>query len=416
MPNIELQRFMVFNSGEGQGEGREGDKLIFHWSRHFQDLSQTEQINDICLCDACINVSDRLNENFVDHQEGSSLSASIHRNRKSLILTFENAVIVVLQVEPLQSIWMAAKVAIEQPDDDASQTSRSKSHSNQSSAIPAESIKRIVNNIYARFRMLKGSFRMLIDTSNVVVVDDDGGGGNKSLIREKLRSTCKEYFGPVLKSMHLNSILSNDTALYNNITYIDLDPLTSLKVISFINHLVCMSANKIRHTLVIFNDQLLWSSLTLYDTRLLYNYMISVLIKNAVQEELSKEVDKVRRIKENFIIYLTESSISVSEQHNSSSPSSSFCADGSSGETDMREEEICVEPTLTQYYMTVFRSSNLTLCLILDEPSLAEPIENTLTSALASLARHVGQDYIESMRKLKGSSSISSASKTTKRP
>lgn len=370
MPDsIVLQRFMIFNSSEGQDESREGDKLLFHWTKDSDNhrISQTEQIDDICLCDASINVSNRLNTDLSStrEQDDTVVSEELEQNEsvipqtnsrdkvsKSLVLTLETSMIVVILVEPKQSIWMAARVAI----------------------TDQKKVKRIISNIYNRFCLLSGSFGMIIDGLKASQGDETNSERLKAIIRDKTRKICDEHFCSILQG----------TTMYNDITYIDLNPLTTLRVISFTNHLACMT--KIRHTLVIFNDHLLWSSLNLSNTRPLYYYVVDVLIKNAVQEELSREVDLVRRIQENFPIYLTESAIDVT--------SFSECSNEPVTESEENEK-------ISKFFMTVFRSRNLTLCLILDQARLADMIESPLTSELAALARYVGQDYLDVMNKHK---------------
>lgn len=369
MPNLDLKRFMVFDSNKG-------DKgLLYHWTKEAPDnkASLTEQIDDVCLCDASINVSQLFNvrEDVNDLAETKNETNRQHdskttKQNRSLSLTFEKTIVLIVEVESKQSIWMAAHVA---------SIDNEQNHPQQID-IPIDAIERFICNTYNRFCLLNGTF---------------------SMIKEQSKNVCQKYFDKVLQEVHLNSIISNVASLYNYILYLDINPLTLMKVNSFINHLVCINMEKIRHTIVIFNDQLLWSSLSMYDTRLLYNYLVSVLIRDALQEELSTEVDKVRRIEENMPIYLTDDFIgdsnhSVSQDWNKSTTSS---------ETIKISSE-----SLEKFYITVFRSSNnMTLGIILNEPDqndLIQKCEQVLTSdirvgviPLASLAQSVGQNFLK---------------------
>lgn len=319
MPNIGLEKFMVFDSSKGD-EG-----LIYHWTKGAPDnkVSLTEQIDDICLCDASINIS----------QLFSAQDDLKTTGNRGLALTFEKTIVVIVEVEPILSIWMAAHVA---PID-----------------VPIDTIERFICNTYDRFCLLNGTFNM---------------------IGQRSKSICEEYFNKVLQDVHLNSIISNVASLYNYILYLDINlhTLTLMKVNSFINQFVCINAEKIRHTIVIFNDQLLWSSLGMHDTRLLYNYLVSVLIRAALQEELSTEVDRVRRIEENMPIYLTDN-------------------------CDTSSHEEVLQMNLEKYYMTVFRSSNnMTLGIILNEPNQNDFIQKCEELIpLASLAQSVGQNFLK---------------------
>lgn len=413
MPNITLKRFMIFNSNEGCDESREGDKLLYHWTKEAPDckVSLTEQIDDICLCDASINVSNRLNcdtfykqanhEGDILEKSNESSSSYDHTNlverNKSLVLTFDSILVLVVLVEPSLSIWMAIHVS--PPESGEGSQPLGQHHQNDPSCIPTDAIKRAMLNIYRRFCLLNGTFKMIADDVLAQLKDEQRTAENvgrihdekqRACIRDKLRTVCDTYFSSVLPEIHLNSMISNVASLYNYILYLDLNPLTLMKVNSFINHLVCIDAAHISHTIVIFNDRLLWSSLNMLDTRILYNYMISVLIRDALQEELSREVDKVRRIKDNMPIYLTEGPASVPEVN--SSPTS-------------RDGQADAPSTLIKSYLTVFRSSNnMTLGIILTEPDmidLIEKCEQILVSdsrlgviPLASLAQSVGQNYL----------------------
>lgn len=412
---------MIFNSSEGCDESREGDKLLYHWTKEAPDfkISLTEQIDDICLCDASVNVSDRLNcDKFVktntNEQQKSTKSTSgydkskqIERN-KSLVLTFDSTLVLVVLVEPKLSIWMAAHVSPPAPADPG-ETSPTTVHQYQSdpSCIPADAIERAINNIYARFCLLNGTFQMIADDVVEKTKEDDQtlgeenaktrGEKQRASIRHRMRSTCESYFSSVLPDIHLNSLISNVASLYNYILYLDLDVPTLMEVSSFINDLVCIDATHIRHTIVIFSDQLLWSGLNMYDTRILYNYMVSVLIRDALQEELSREVDKVRRIRDNMPIYLTE--IPISPPETNFSPVLN---------ENLDDAQLLTRATsrLIKSHLTVFRSSNnMTLGIILDEPDMFDLIERceqflTTESApdvipLASLAQSVGQNFLK---------------------
>lgn len=376
MPNITLERFMIFNSSEGCSESHESEKLLYHWTKSLT-ASFAEQIDDICLCDASVNVSILLS---------SSTEPQQSNNGRSLVLEFEKTLVLIAEVEAEQSIWMAVHVAppITSPSD--------------LSCIPADTIERVMNNIYARFCLLNGTFKMIADDIVRSQPSDLDDRKLRDIIREKTRHMCNEYFDKVLPNIHLNSIVSNVASLYNYILYLDLNPLVLMRVNSFINHLVSLNPMVIRNTIVIFNDQLLWSSLNMYDTRLLYNYLVSVVIRDALQEELSTEVDKVRRIVDSKQINLIDNCECFNE------------ASLIPLETQQRHEgqQFKVQNTkkLTKYYLTVFRSSNnITLGLILSEPNqsdLIQKCEQILTSdsrlgviPLVSLGQTVGQSFLK---------------------
>jgi len=400
---------MIFNSSEGRDESREGDKLLYHWTKDATNfkVSRDEQIDDICLCDASLNVSYRLGRDMsrstqLNHQNSGHKVEDNGRLRpnKSLVLTFENTLILVVEVESKESIWMAAHVA--PPSTNDCEGGSQNVQRMDTSCIPAEAIKRILNNIYARFCLLNGTYEMI----SAKVLEDEtcdniDSERRRKIVRERIRLICENYFDQILPDIHLNSFISNVASLYNYILYLDLDPITLMKVNSFINHLVCLNATQIRHTIVIFNDQLLWSSLNMHDTRLLYNYLVSILIRDALQEELSKEVDRVRRLTENTAIYLGDTS----------DIDGGISADSTLDDSLEGERQAALTRKLTKFYLTVFRSSNnMTVGLLLSDPNLTDLIqkcEQILTSdsrvsvvPLASLAQSVGQSFLKANTKI----------------
>lgn len=404
--NVVFDRFMIFDSSEGQDEGRERDKYLYHWTKDAGNNGKVdidEQIDDICLCDATIGASTRLSsgldanrieprDTLIDSQNSRELDPgepSAVQLGRHLVLMFESTVIVMVEVEPNNSIWMAVQVLQVQPMDINDSTSRIGHNSTlDPESIPTNAIRQIIGNIYARFCLINGPFQMLKEQATKTENNPNSKEGRLA-IKERIRAICDNYFNNVLPDIHLSSIISNVAPLYNQLTYLDLHPLTLMKVASFINHLVCINPRQIRHTIAIFNDQLLWSSLNAHDSRLVYNYMIGVLIRDALQEELSRETEKVRRIKENMPIYLIESNGTL---------------EGDMSKMDIGDGQC---KTLSKFYLTVFRSSNnMTLGLFfktIDQFDLIQRCEQILTSdsrlgvvPLASLAKSVGQSFLKS--------------------
>lgn len=418
---------MVFNSNDGQDEGRERDKLLYHWTKDTPSnkVDPAEQIDDICLCDASINASVRLNttiyspqppsngqgdvgdessrvENFESSvaTNDSKLLNKINSDRRSLVLTFESTLIVIVEVEPELSIWMAVHVGLvplahEQPNAATLQETQQLVAGQLFGphCVSSASIERIVGNIYSRFCLLNGTFQMIINDIKSNTSPGQDSEQIRGVIRERVRSICEGYFNNFLSDIHLNSIMTNIPSLYNFIVYLDLNPITLMRVNSFINHLVCIDAIQIRHTIAIFNDRLLWSSMNMYDTRLVYNYLVAEPIRDALQEELIKEMDKVRRIRDNMPIYLTD--ISDEQNNLEDSISALTITDG------MKTKKM-----LSKLYLTVFRSSNdMTLGVFLkdaEQTELLQKCEQLLTSdsrlgvvPLASLAQSVGQNFLK---------------------
>lgn len=397
---------MIFNSSEGCHESKEGDKLLYHWARSAPDnkLSYEEQIDDVCLCDASVNFTNRLAPKECDYSRtGCDYSQDSCKDRRHLTLYFEKTFVLILETEVQSSIWFAVHVRSLTNDSKEVDTSKCENYGDPHT-IPSDAIKRAVNNIYVRFCLLNGTFEMIaksiIDDKNL---EEASIEALKDKIREKNRAICKEYFGSTVSGIHLHSYILNIPSLYNYILYLDLSSNSLLKVNSFINHVICMNPTKIKHSIVIFNDHLLWSSMNAEDTCQLYNYLISVPIREALQEELSKEVDKVRRITEDQTIYLTDCD-RIMDNNNESESSKKVLE-------------------LKKFYMTIFRSSNdMTLALLLEEQNMTELLlncESVLTRdsrlgviPLASLAQLVGQSFLKNSSSSSGNQQANSSSKS----
>lgn len=423
---------MIFNSSEGCHESQEGDKLLYHWVRDATNfrVSLTEQVDDICLCDASVNFSNRLNcdirAKFVNQSPSNSgnttrvPSQEDNNNendgeRRGITLNFENTVVLASKVEHESSIWIALHVSapissIENKDTSA-QPLVQRSFADPST-IPIDAAKRVVDNIYKRFCLLNGTFKMIANrVSEINPSLTIGSEELRKLIREETRSICEQYFTETLPAIHLHSYIYNVAALYNYILYLDISPISLMKVNSFINHVIGIDPTKIRHSIVIFNDHLLWSSLNMEDTCTVYNYLISVPIKGALQEELVKEVDKVRRIKEDMPIYLTECSL-ISDKT------------GDYSDDNPPSSDRMTKVALGKLYLTLFRSSNdMTLGLFLTESNLTDLLMNCelfLTRdtrlgviPLASLAQLVGQSFLKTNSQPTSVTTSSIAGKST---
>lgn len=405
--DLDLKRFIVFNTNDGQGEGCERDKLLFHWTKDVIDnkIDLAEQIDDVCMCDASIAASSRLstgmsNSRDSHHQKTSRNTGTSFEddplNRcepgQSIVITFDPTVVVIVEVEPERSIWMAVHVS---PGQQVAENDQDQTLITNQNVIPTEAVKQVVKNIYLRFCLLNGTFQMI---ANDIVQNSSGRGEDsdhdfKSLLRERIRSVCESYFNLVLAEIHLTSLISNIASLHNYLVYLDLNPITLMKVMSFINHLVSIDPIQIRHTITIFNDQLIWSSLNQIDSRLLYNYLVAVLIRDALQEELVKETDKVRFIAEDMHVYLDDNCDQQKRQTMNI-------------ESGMSAITINDPKRLSRYYLTVFRTrNNLTLGLIFKEAEQTElkrKCEQMLMTdsrlgviPLASLAKLVGQNFIK---------------------
>lgn len=407
MFKIELVKFIVFDTSYGCEEGKAADKLLYYWHKDNAKrmIPEGQKIDDVCLCDASINMS------FFFKTEETEKTIN---EKKNLILNFDSTQIFLQKLESYHSIWTAAYIHSDRKLDTSNAWGQN--------SIPSFAVEKIVKNIYSNFCLLNGPFSFIIQRLkkksayiNLSKCEFD------DKVRNKLRLLCEGYFTNMLNTIHLDSLIMNLATLNSNIVYLDLEALTLMKVNSYINHLVSLDAKQLRHTIVIFNDQLLWSSMSLVDTRILYNFLVSFVIREALHEELRGEVKKVRQILTNMKVYLRcdniqERSNTECDNQTQKGVKKELDSTKNDGDDDKCEETKEYKDTddiiskrkfkLTKLYMTVFRSSNnMTLALLLGKKDCQELIDkcaSILTTdtrigviPMDSLAQSVGQAFLK---------------------
>jgi len=152
-------------------------------------------------------------------------------------------------------------------------------------------VKLILHNIYQHFRLINGP----IDKLWFSVHEN----------RDQFLNVCNAFFDNIIPSLKLSPISLIE--VYSAIQYLPLDSITFMSTQSFVNHVKCIDSQLIRHTMLLYNDQLVSSSLPLNDTKTLYNYLVNVVIPDAVCEEISGQQSvKTRWIRRDVKIYLEE--------------------------------------------------------------------------------------------------------------
>ncbi|KAH7639790.1 vacuolar fusion protein ccz1 [Dermatophagoides farinae] len=121
------------------------------------------------------------------------------------------------------------------------------------------------------------------------------------LSRQEFLDKCHDFFDNYVP--HIEILPFNLIELYSSIQYLPLSNTTFMAVQSLLN---CVQANdwRIDSYIFIYNDQLVSSSLSLFDTQILYNYLTNIVIPDAVKEEISGISNKTRWLQVDFRIYL----------------------------------------------------------------------------------------------------------------
>lgn len=115
-------------------------------------------------------------------------------------------------------------------------------------------IKLILLQIYHSFCLLNGRLMDIKET-------------------DQLKMVCSQFFDLYLPSIKLFPI--NLIEMFGAIIYLPLDNLTFMAVQSFINHLLCSEkGTQISHAMFLFNEQLVFSSLDLFNTRVIYRSVV----------------------------------------------------------------------------------------------------------------------------------------------
>ena len=265
-----LKKLFVFNSEWGQEEGSEHLKLIYFFNSD-GDLSTDQKVSECGLSQTVISFANTFDNDY-------NACEALHGLKNRLIFH---------QMEP--NYWSVLSLTIPYS------VLKSNEDSNQiieyhNEEINDSFIRLILNNIYQHFRLINGPIDKLWSTC-----------ANRDIFLSK----CKEFFDSTVPHIKLSPI--NLIEVYSAIQYLPLDNMTFMSTQSFVNHVSCVECGLIRHTMFLYNDQLVCSSLPLSDTKTVYNYLINVVIPDAICEEISGQQSvKTRWIRKAMPVYLEE--------------------------------------------------------------------------------------------------------------
>lgn len=266
-----VKKFFVFNSEWGQQEGSEHLKLVYFYSSD-PEVTADQKISECGLSQAVISFAN----NFGDDINGCE---ALHGLKSRLIFH---------QMEP--NYWSVLSLTIPYS------VLKSNEDSNQiieyhNEEINDSFVRLILSNIYRHFRLVNGP----IDKLWTSCCGD----------REIFLAKCNEFFESTVPHIKLSPI--NLIEVYSAIQYLPLDNMTFMSTQSFVNHVSCVDCPLIRHTLFLYNDQLVCSSLPLTDTKAIYNYLVNIIIPDAICEEISGQQSvKTRWIRKAMPVHFEE--------------------------------------------------------------------------------------------------------------
>ncbi|RWS07952.1 vacuolar fusion protein CCZ1-like protein [Dinothrombium tinctorium] len=274
--SAKIVRFIVFNDKWGPKEGEEIQKLIYFQTNEAKKGEKDERfaemngdlnldcskpeiqtiINDIGLCECVV----RFVKNFGENEEVKS----VHGSKVRLVLE---------EVEP--DFWMCLSLSVPRS---VIKTTLNKDDQIEQQIIEYHDeelndyfVKLLIKQIYETFFLLNGSLREIWK--------------QKLESLHALRQVCSQFFGWFLPSIKAFSV--NLIELFGAIQYLPLDNITFLEAQSFVNH-VMFCDPLCEHIMFLYNEQLISSSLDLKNTRVIYRYLVSVIIPEAASEEMSE--------------------------------------------------------------------------------------------------------------------------------
>ncbi|XP_053610053.1 vacuolar fusion protein CCZ1 homolog isoform X2 [Plodia interpunctella] len=183
----------------------------------------------------------------------------------------------------------------------------------------------LLTSAYKMFRMFMGPF--------------------KDIPIDEIYTTCEEIFTPYILSTNLKNDVSD---IIQGIHYLPLDKNTFFRVVCFID-LLEVNYPDFKCISFVYNDQLIWNSLSNNDMLTLYQYLVQTLIPKQVEKEIHGDAVAAAQRHGRFV-----------------SP-----AEGIRNKEDlqklvkvylMREDD----NETKQYYLIVYRTLSATICFTVD--------------------------------------------------
>ncbi|KAK0178558.1 hypothetical protein PV327_007436 [Microctonus hyperodae] len=315
--NITIEHFYIFNSTFAHKEGEEDKKILYYYP---EKTDIDTKIRNVGLSEAIIKFTESFNP-------GKTCDyCHTHKTRQ-------------IYYQPESNFWMIMIVGIPyytKIKDGNEYTEY------QNDAVSSTVCQAIVKQAYTRFRLFMGSFETILNEVNV---------GSVTLLKHKLDYFYCEYL-LALKLDHRDVL-----DIFQGLQFLPLDKITFLKVQSFMN-LIEATFPQVKYTAFLYNDQLVWSALEPEDMQVVYNYLVSTLLPQYLQNEFH----------------------GGSVPRNSASPfTSSHYGKFVTGASSMNESigtikspkvyiDYATQPV--SLYLVVYNALSATICLFIDSTSL----------------------------------------------
>ncbi|KAJ0176583.1 hypothetical protein K1T71_007762 [Dendrolimus kikuchii] len=229
-----ISSFFIFNSNFGPKEGEELKRILFfHPSQPGPDARKMQ----VGLCEAVVK--------FMSTFSSEPCEALQTQTKRYIFY------------QPEKGYWMVLVVRIPYTTKALSAIGESKGE-----VIEPSVMHDLLVSSYKMFRMFRGPF--------------------KDISCSEIYDTCEQFFTPYISSRNLTNDISD---IIQGINYLPLDKNSFFKVMCFID-LLEINYPDFKCVSFVFNDQLIWNSLSKDDMLTLYQYLVQTLLPKEVEKEI----------------------------------------------------------------------------------------------------------------------------------
>lgn len=282
-----LTKFILFNNTWGTKEGSEPDKVIFYhlWDAIGNSLSESSSNQSPDTFDASttlpsnVNLSFDINDYGFEHvlKDVGFTEAMIQfvQNFGTEQLGAVHGCKVRLVFEPVEpDFWMCCVLQVprtvsssgNETGPDANQLIEYHEHE-----LNDHHIRLVMRQVYDTFCLFNGTLTKLWDNCNRQLTT--------------FRSRCAASLSWFMNTIQLFSI--NLMHLLGGISYLPLDRILFLEAQCLVQQILFVHS-RIQHAFLLYNDQIVFSSLPLHATAHLYRYLVSIVLPEVTSQEMSE--------------------------------------------------------------------------------------------------------------------------------
>ena len=325
-----LLSFFIYNTDYGNREGYEEEKILLYIP---QEESLDKKIKTVGLCQA-------LSQFVMTFNPSHSCECMVTQKTKQYFLNPEKNfwIVLTLSVPYVEKMVKDKKVPEYLPDE-----------------VQDSIGKASLQQAYEMFVLFNGLLTFILETYGF------------KLLKERLEYFYTRY----LQTLNFGQLDILD--VYQGIVYLPLNKNDFLKVHCFSN-LVEATFKTVKHVCLLYNDQLIWTTLNCNNLKVLYKYLTSSLLQPLTEEE------SIHKYSPNTSLKISPEPFNRSSPNNfSTSNSGRFLTGpvdittlGSGSFSPKRAPRVFVDVDgqTCELNLVVYKVCNLVFCLIVDLPSL----------------------------------------------